>query len=340
MMIRWIPLEMLDCRYTTATRELLQKKLPKATIISGEEMVCKPSVSQFLHPAGTIFYKATQIQKIAKLFLQNAVQDGDVFFIDDIWMPGIESIQYMARMSGVHVKVCGICHAGSHTPTDDVATRIRQPWVTHFERAAFTLCDEIYVGSAFHKKELLRHNSEISPNVIVTGLIFSSMQIRSKVPQWEGRRKLVVFPHRLHPEKQPELFLRISDNVRRMRPDISFIMTHSLNLSKKEYYALLGSARLVFSAALQENFGYACLEAAAMGCDLLLPERCVYPEFYSPVQLYKPDEENIEALSKRIIQSVDCVHFDATSQYTQLLEFADSGIDRICARIHSLHNGG
>ena len=65
-----------------------------------------------------------------------------------------------------------------------------------------------------------------------------------------------------------------------------FINTLEHNFSKEEYYDLLSRAKVVVSFALQENFGFSIAEAVYLGCVPVVPNRLVYPEFYSQQYLY------------------------------------------------------
>ena len=50
--------------------------------------------------------------------------------------------------------------------------------------------------------------------------------------------------------------------------------------TKREYYELLGRARVAISSALQETWGIAMLEALFSGCVPLVPDRLSYHEMY------------------------------------------------------------
>lgn len=71
--------------------------------------------------------------------------------------------------------------------------------------------------------------------------------------------------------------------------------------SRGEYAAWLARSDLVVSTAVQENFGYAVIEAMAAGCVPLLPRRLSYPEILPPALaaelLYDSDRSLRERLA-------------------------------------------
>jgi len=64
--------------------------------------------------------------------------------------------------------------------------------------------------------------------------------------------------------------------------------------SRADYLAFLTSADFVLSTALHEFQGLAVLEAVALGCVPVLPNRQVYPELFDDHYLYVSDIKNIQ----------------------------------------------
>jgi hypothetical protein len=77
-------------------------------------------------------------------------------------------------------------------------------------------------------------------------------------------------------------------------PSYKFIWTLEQDLTKDEYYKLLAKSKIVVSFALQENFGYGIAEAVYLGCVPIVPNRLVYPEFYSLATLYETYSQCVE----------------------------------------------
>jgi len=71
----------------------------------------------------------------------------------------------------------------------------------------------------------------------------------------------------------------------------------------------LSKSKVLFSSALQENFGYSVLEASAYNCNLLLPNRLVYPEFYSKECLYANLGQAVKMLYKKLNKCEKSVRF-------------------------------
>ncbi|TYL48105.1 DUF3524 domain-containing protein [Marinomonas sp. IMCC 4694] len=74
--------------------------------------------------------------------------------------------------------------------------------------------------------------------------------------------------------------------------------------SRAEYLAFLASADVVLSTALHEFQGLAVLEAVALGCVPVLPNRQVYPELFDDAYLYKSYLDDME---KEAASAVDLI---------------------------------
>ena len=117
----------------------------------------------------------------------------------------------------------------------------------------FKMFDTIFLGSNFIKSELIEKGRIIDfKKLKVTHLPYVPKDYYDIVPQgtWEEKEDIVLFVGRLDDEKQPWIFDRISKQI----PEAKFIKTMEQNLSKKDYLELMKKAKVVFSAALQENF--------------------------------------------------------------------------------------
>ena len=100
--------------------------------------------------------------------------------------------------------------------------------------------------------------------------------------------------------------------------NIKFINTLEHNYSKEEYYNLLAKSKVVISFALQENFGYSIAEAVYLGCIPILPNRLVYPEFYSGEYLYDTFDEACKMV-ENVIYS-DSKPISATRDYQEAIQ--------------------
>jgi hypothetical protein len=90
------------------------------------------------------------------------------------------------------------------------------------------------------------------------------------------KRDLILFPHRIAPEKQVEIFRDLKHQL----PQYEFVVCQDQQLTKNEYHNLLGEAKLVFSANLQETLGISCYEGAVVDAIPMVPDRLSYSEMY------------------------------------------------------------
>ena len=87
---------------------------------------------------------------------------------------------------------------------------------------------------------------------------------------------MVLFPHRLAPEKQVDIFKDLSDSM----DDVEFVIAQERQLTKDAYHSLLANSKIVFSANQQETLGISCYEGALVGASPLVPDRLSYTEMY------------------------------------------------------------
>ena len=90
------------------------------------------------------------------------------------------------------------------------------------------------------------------------------------------KRDLIVFPHRIAPEKQVEIFRDLAKHL----PQFEFVVCQDKQLTKNEYHNILGEAKIVFSASLQETLGIGCYEGAILDAIPMVPDRLSYSEMY------------------------------------------------------------
>ena len=90
------------------------------------------------------------------------------------------------------------------------------------------------------------------------------------------KRDLILFPHRIAPEKQVEIFRDLKEHL----PQYEFVVCQDQQLTKNEYHNLLGEAKIVFSANLQETLGISCYEGAVVDAIPMVPDRLSYSEMY------------------------------------------------------------
>ena len=290
-----IDIEAHEQRYTREWRDYLPVQLDRAAryrghsnwvlrVISGDAGEQVPTAGAFLNFATTNIYKSSQIIAVSKIFEAGDVKPGDKFLVTDAWNPGVIQLRYMVDLLNVPVEIHGLWHAGSYDPWDFLGRQISDKrWSSAFEMALFHAIDVNHFATQFHI-DLFKSTfgavdeSRMSrtgwPMEYLPGLLASDMPTQ--------REKLVLFPHRIAPEKQVEIFRDLASSF----PDYQFVVCQERLLAKLEYHSLLKRAALVFSANLQETLGISLYEGALCGAMPLAPRRLSYPEMYQDEWLY------------------------------------------------------
>ena len=301
MTIFLVDLESVETRYTgqwkTHVPALLRKAGHEVHIISGpSDIPSATTPGAFLNFGGTNIYKANQVEQLGGLFCTGAVKAGDHFIFTDAWHPGIINLKYMSELLGIPVVTHGLWHAGSYDPQDFLGRLVgNKPWVRHAEKSFFHAFDHNYFATDFHitmfYANLLNdyptenpwfseHLDEIlkgeDPRFVRTGWPMEYMVDTLENYKTNPKRDLILFPHRIAPEKQVEIFRDLATHL----PQYEFIVCQDTQLDKHEYHKLLGRAKIVFSANLQETLGISCYEGAVVDAIPMVPNRLSYTEMY------------------------------------------------------------
>ena len=299
MTVFLVDLEAVDTRYTgqwkTHVPELLRKAGHNVQILSGpEDIPSATTPGAFLNFGGTNIYKANQVEQMGRLFCNGSVHPGDHFIFTDAWHPGIINLKYMSELLGIPVTTHGLWHAGSYDPQDFLGRLVGdKPWVRHAEKSFFHAFDHNYFATDFHIKlfytNLLNdyptenpwyseHLEEIlngeEPKIVRTGWPMEYFQDTLAPYKGMKKRDMILFPHRIAPEKQVEIFRDLAKHL----PQYEFVVCQDKQLTKHEYHTLLGEAKMVFSANLQETLGISWYEGAVVDAIPLVPDRLSYSE--------------------------------------------------------------
>jgi hypothetical protein len=282
-----IDLESVSTRYTgqwkTHIPKLLEKEGHNVHVITGPTDIPDATTpGAFLNFGGTNIYKASQVEAMARLFTQGEVKSGDHFIFTDAWHPGIVNLRYMSELLNIPVTTHGLWHAGSYDPEDFLGRLIGdKPWVRHAEKSFFFCYDHNYFATDFHIKMFAKNlfgveDNGTNPYVTRTGWPMEYMDELLTPYKNLKKRDLILFPHRIAPEKQVDLFRSLATQL----PQYEFVVCQDQQLSKHEYHTLLGEAKIVFSANLQETLGISCYEGAVVGAIPMVPDRLSYKEMY------------------------------------------------------------
>ncbi len=139
-------------------------------------------------------------------------------------------------------------------------------------------------------------------------------------PPTRGDVPRIVWPHRWEHDKEPgaffsavtrlaeediafevaiagQAFRESAEEMQRAAAALGKRLVHAGEPeSRAEYAALLASADIAVSTAINEFFGLAMVEASYAGCYPLVPDRLAYPEFYGPEFRYS----NLDSLIARL----------------------------------------
>jgi len=299
-----VDLEAVDSRYTGQWKTHVPKLLTDAghnvTIIEGPDDIPNATTpGAFLNFGGTNIYKARQVEEFSRLFTRGKVASGDHFIFTDAWHPGIINLKYMSELLGIKVSIHALWHAGSYDPQDFLGRLIGDaPWVRHTEHAFFDAIDHNYFATDFHidmfcenllgmdpenkGQEQMRAFWKHNKKIVRTGWPMEYMNSTLNLYKNMTKRNLILFPHRIAPEKQVDIFRDLALAM----PNYEFVVCQDQQLTKNEYHNLLGEAKMVFSANLQETLGISCYEGAVVDAIPFVPDRLSYSEMYTGKFLY------------------------------------------------------
>lgn len=299
-----VDLESVPTRYTCEWKDhvpaLLRRYAEKQGLdvniinISGGDTQIEATPGAFLNFQQTNIYKNNQLNQIAEMFT-SVVKPGDRFLFTDFWNTSILQLKYMSELLGIPVEIHTLVHAGSYDPNDFLGRLIGNVrWTNCTEKAMFHAADYNWFATRYHI-EMFQDNV-FGRDLILWEL--SDDEIATKFPQtgwpmeympevlskYKGTPKedIILFPHRVAPEKQPEIFLDLAESM----PEYQFIICQDLKLSKSEYHALLAKSKVLFSANLQETLGISPYEGVLLNVRPYLPSRLSYVEMYPSNYMY------------------------------------------------------
>ncbi len=288
MTIFLVDLEAVETRYTGEWKAHLPALLRKAG--HNVQVICGPTdipsattPGAFLNFGGTNIYKSRQVETMGRLFCDGEVKPGDHFIFTDAWHPGIINLKYMSELLGIKVITHGLWHAGSYDPQDFLGRLIGDaPWVRHAEKSFYECFDHNYFATDFHIHMFMKN---LYNKTVIPGADFDGKIVRSGWPMEYmidtldmyknmEKKNLILFPHRIAPEKQVEIFRDLKEQL----PQYEFVVCQEQQLTKNEYHNMLGEAKLVFSANLQETLGISWYEGAVVDAIPMVPDRLSYSE--------------------------------------------------------------
>ena len=305
-----VDLESVETRYTSQWKSLLPKQLRdhdiKTEIIGGGETPKNASPGAFLNFSGTNSYKSSQLIAISNLFATNQIKEGDYFLYTDAWNPTVIQLKYMSELLGIPIKIGGLWHAGSYDPQDFLGRLIGdKPWVRSAEHSMFSCYDHNFFATKFHVEmfancfgdqtadELMAENDGVK--IVGWPMEYLHNTFAKFVRDYTLKKNKIIFPHRLAPEKQLEIFKDLAKEM----PEYEWYVAQEKRLAKEDYYEHLWESKIVFSANLQETLGISMYEGALLGTFPLVPDRLSYTEMWDEHFKYPSDwTKNWESYQK------------------------------------------
>lgn len=338
-MLFYCPLEPLAERYTgqlaAAKVGWLERKWTTAgvaytRVLGNRKSVGHINIGQVLDAVERSSFCFYQVNKLLSWAKQGRIHSNDVIYFDDFWHPGIESLAYAFHFLGISPKMYATLYAQSVDEYD--FTYPMRRWMRHYEKGNGEILTGIFVACPLLKSLVVEGGIAPQEKVHVTGLIFDSEEVRSRVEWGEGeytKRNKVVFSSRWDWEKNPKLFLEIVDLVLRKRPETEFVVCTSADtlrsnqpdlladldrailkhrgglvkkegLWKEEYYKELAEAKIQVNTALQDFVSFTLLEASVFGCYPVYPMFRSFPETFLNHREFMYPHQDAEAAADRI----------------------------------------
>ena len=290
-----VDLEPVETRYTAQWKEHIPKLLTNAghnvQVLSGpKDIPSATTPGAFLNFGGTNIYKSLQVEGMGRLFCAGAIKPGDHFLFTDAWHPGIINLKYMSELLQIPVTIHALWHAGSYDPHDFLGRLIGDAaWVRNAEKSFFNAIDHNYFATDFHIEMFFENLLNLDnrtgrirympkKHVVRTGWPMEYMSDILSPYKGMQKRDLILFPHRIAPEKQVDIFRDLQQQL----PEFEFVVCQDRELTKNEYHNLLGEAKMVFSCSLQETLGIGAYEGALLDAMPIVPDRLSYKEMYDP----------------------------------------------------------
>ena len=329
----WIfSLEPLESRYTQQWHEhipkLLKNKLgDKFNIvqIDGVQKDSQLTPGAFLNFSDTNYWKSSQLCNFLEHHNRGETSTDDHILFTDAWNPTVIQLKYMKDLLGFNWILHGMFHAGSYDPQDFLGRLVgNKPWVRNAEKSFYHAFDHNYFATQFHIDMFFTNLLNDYPTenpwfeedlAELREGAFTNKIVRTGWPMeytdgiltpYKGmpKRDLILFPHRIAPEKQVEMFRDLKEHL----PQYEFIVCQDQQLTKNEYHNLLGEAKIVFSANLQETLGISCYEGAVVDAIPMVPDRLSYSEMYFDEfkypSVWTKDWENYKAYRPNICQKI------------------------------------
>lgn len=334
MKIFLVDIESVPTRYTcewkTHIPELLRRNGFDVVVVEGDLTIPEATTpGAFLNFGGTNMYKATQVHKLGELFTQGLIESGDHIIFTDAWHPGVINVKYMSELLNIPVVMHGLWHAGSYDPNDFLGRLIGdKPWIRHAEQSFIEAFNYNWLATDAHFELITKTYQNV---FFKTGWPMEYTKDMILPIPFTEKKNIIVFPHRIAPEKRVDLFEELS-----RRPELwtyEFRIPMYENLTKSEYHKLLQQAKFAVSFADQETLGISMYESACAGAMPIVPNRLSYVEMYDAAfkhddtldsvvdMILKLEEQDLTKEIATLTQQLHENFFSATNLINTLKEY-------------------
>lgn len=317
--IIYLPIEEIPSRYGQMMNQEIKDQLTVE-----ERKICDhltPAATygvigagNFLDTVKTSIYKASQLELLLLMIGNGDIHKGDIIFLHDIFYPGMEAIKYVSELTDLDLKTAAFNYAGRADPHDFVQKLGN--WADFCEKGWHKACDWVFVGSEFHKNQILWWG----PPLLASKLKVTGYPYNPKYQQVKkvDKQDVCIWPHRICVEKGLMEFRRIAAAL----PEVKFLVSSGGAVSKEDlaafkvcpnitvkhkqtkeqYHTHLAKAKWFLSTAKQETFGYALHEAADAGCIIIAADNACNPEFVPKENLFQFDAALDNVPVKRLLE--------------------------------------
>lgn len=227
--------------------------------------------------AETNIYKSRQVATFAALVKNGSVKRGDAVLFADAWHPGVINVRYMSDLLDLGVRIHVLWHSGSYDKADFLGRKVQdKEWSYGFERAAYHAASRSYFATDFHREMFVKKLRLPSTKARVVGWPMEYLPGEFAKYKSVRKDKIILFPHRIAPEKQPEVFRSLASVL----PSHELVFAQKQSLSKDAYRDLVARSEAIFSASLQETLGIGVYEGLLCGAMPIVPKRLSYQEMY------------------------------------------------------------
>jgi len=217
----------------------------------------------------------------------------DKILVLDFFTPWLDILKYLLEIKQKKVKLWALLHWWSFLEGD----LYRWEWLVQAEKTWGIIYDVIYVPSQYLFEQLpreLKKKAKVFPRGIdyfYDKYLNASIEVKHKEID-------VIFPHRLSSDKGVSDFIEIVKSL----PDVKFAITSFNEIEDNEdiktlqqlkncsyfigqdddqHLQTLQKSKIVLSCAYQENFWYSVVKSVLVWAIPIVPQRLVYPEFFS-----------------------------------------------------------